>query len=721
MTTSTSRKHIPWIVWPLALIAVIVLGVVICEVQGWPFLKGPAQNTLSKRLDRPVTFGDVFRLKLFGSIRFDTDALRVGEPRGLSAGSPLGGDLVDARDAHVEVPYGTVWQLLRGHADGPPRITALRFGGVDASLKRLADGHANWVLVPGRHDAAPKPVELPVVDELVVEKGHVIYDDAVIKTALEAQVHTREGANERSPAPSASAASAPGAAVGPAGLVIDGKGRHENRPFEFHVTSSGVLPLVAREHASPVPITIRLVAADSKFSFDGTGTDVLSFQAMDGAATLSGPSLARIGDAFGITLPTTEPFNLKGRLSKSGQQWALRKADLDVGDSHLGGEFSYDRAPKVPMLSGELNGSRLVLADLLPAFGVPRPGSGNPKPPPGHVLPQREFDIPSLHWMNANVKVRLQRAELGTLFRQPLAPLQGDLALQGGVLQLTNLLARAAGGELRGSVGLDGSDTRQALWSADVRWAGMELDQWLRARNTKSQVTKPSGENPGFITGKIGGHALLHANGKSTAKMIATTDGTVQAWIRDGTISHLIVEAAGIDFAQALGLLFVGDDPLPMQCAAVKANAKGGILSPEVAIIDTRDSTLLVDGHVSLVDEGLDLRLTSKPKDMSPATLRTPVHLQGTFEHPQVHLEKKPIAGKLMIAAALGAMNPLAALIPLFDPGDKEAAGGCQRALAHLRDANGPATARDARAPKAKDVPPDPPARHAAASAPIRR
>jgi hypothetical protein len=106
---------------------------------------------------------------------------------------------------------------------------------------------------------------------------------------------------------------------------------------------------------------------------------------------------------------------------------------------------------------------------------------------------------------------------------------------------------------------------------------------------------------------------------------------------------------------------------------------------------------------------------------MSPATLRTPVHLQGTFAHPQVRLEKKPIAGKLVIAAGLAAINPLAALIPLFDPGDKDAAGGCQRALDHLRDANGPASARDARAPKPKDVPPDPPSRHAAASAPVGR
>src|SRR6185369_12185362 len=151
------------------------------------------------------------------------------------------------------------------------------------------------------------------------------------------------------------------------------------------------------------------------------------------------------------------------------------------------------------------------------------------------------------------------------------------------------------------------------------------LDQWLRPRNKTAQQPKPSGENPGYVTGRLGGHAQLKAHGKSTAKMIASTSGTVQAWVRDGTISHLVVEAAGIDVAQALGVFIIGDNQLPMHCAVVRANAKDGLLTPEVAMIDTKDSTLFVSGTVSLADEKLALTMTSKPKDISPATLRSPV------------------------------------------------------------------------------------------------
>ena len=77
-----------------------------------------------------------------------------------------------------------------------------------------------------------------------------------------------------------------------------------------------------------------------------------------------------------------------------------------------------------------------------------------------------------------------------------------------------------------------------------------------------------------------------------------------------------------------------------------------------------------VAGRVSLADETLDLRLTVSPKDFSPATLRTPVHVSGSFSAPEVELEKGPLGRKLAASILLGLINPLAALIPLLDPGE---------------------------------------------------
>jgi uncharacterized protein involved in outer membrane biogenesis len=345
-----------------------------------------------------------------------------------------------------------------------------------------------------------------------------------------------------------------------------------------------------------------------------------------------------------------------------------------------------------------------VLADLAPAFGAAGTGTANPKPPPGRVLPQREFDIPSLRAMNASVKVQLKRADLGSLFRQPLEPLQGDLTLDRGVLKVSNVLARAAGGRITGMVGLD-ANRAEPEYSADVRWGGIELEQWLRPRNPAAQTNSPTGDRPGYVSGRLGGHAQLRGRGKSTAQWLASTDGSVQAWVRDGRLSHLLQEAVGLDVAQALGVLFVGDDFMPMRCAVVKANARNGTVTSEIAIADTRDSTLFATGAVGLADERLDLTVTARPKDISPVSLRAPIRVQGTFAAPRVALEGRRLGLRLAAAAALGAINPLAALIPLFDPGDQAAANACQQTLGRLRDADGPTGARDSKAPRPERVP----------------
>src|SRR5207237_1299130 len=158
-----------------------------------------------------------FAVKLFGSLRLKTHELHIGPPQGDSADPGLDGNLADATDAWLEVPYSTVFALMKHDSEQVPRITSLRVGGVQASLKRLADGRANWQLAPPRKDARRKPAELPDVDELVVENGHIVVQDALLKSSLDAMVSTREGDRSN----------------GQKGLLVEGKGRHEDVPFDF--------------------------------------------------------------------------------------------------------------------------------------------------------------------------------------------------------------------------------------------------------------------------------------------------------------------------------------------------------------------------------------------------------------------------------------------------------------------------------------------------------
>ncbi|TMG98316.1 MAG: AsmA family protein, partial [Betaproteobacteria bacterium] len=155
-----------------------------------------------------------------------------------------------------------------------------------------------------------------------------------------------------------------------------------------------------------------------------------------------------------------------------------------------------------------------------------------------------------------------------------------------GVLRVSNLVARTAGGELRGGVELDPKPA-QPLWAADLRWSGIELERWLKARNVRSAQAKAGGPAPGYVSGQLKGRAQLRGHGSSTAQLLASLEGTVNTWVQNGQISHLIVEAIGLRLAQVLGLLFSGDKPIAMDCALAQLKAGKGHITPEVLIIDT--------------------------------------------------------------------------------------------------------------------------------------
>ena len=95
----------------------------------------------------------------------------------------------------------------------------------------------------------------------------------------------------------------------------------------------------------------------------------------------------------------------------------------------------------------------------------------------------------------------------------------------------------------------------------------------------------------------------------------------------------------------------------------------------------------------------------SSPKDISPLTLRTPVHVKGTFGKPEVSLELGKLVGKAGAAGLLALLNPLAALIPFIDPGAKKDAARNDAECANLVATSG-AIPSAVHNPKSTHVPP---------------
>lgn len=677
----------------------LVLAVGVAETMGWPFLAGPMQSALSKVLDRPVYLegatsasaatgaagagaaaassgtgarvaGGV-RVKLFGRVEVRAHRIEIAAPA-WSRRPPL----LVADEARLQLRYGDLWRAYRGEALRVRRLDAER---LQVDLERLADGRASWQFGPPKAPGAPA-APAPVFEDLRVADGRLGLRDALLDSVVDARFALVEAgapaAAASSPAGPASAASTRPDGPRP-GLRAEATGRYRKLPLQLSLRTVGVLPWVAEgaEHQA-VPLTVDGSVGRARLRFDGAVRDVQRLAGLSGQFTLAGPSLAAVGDVIGVTLPTTAAFTTRGQLRKDGEVWQARVDDAQVGRSRLNADLRYDPTPATPVLSGRVGGARLLLADLGPAIGTAPPSSEVPTPvaAPGRVLPVREFDLPSLRAMDADVQLAFDELDLGTARLRPLTPLRAHLLLREGLLELRDIEARTADGRLQGQLSLDGR-AALAVWRSDLRWNEVRIEQWLRQARANGA--------PPYVTGRFDGRAKLVGRGRSTAQILGSLDGELFGRLRDGTLSHLVVEGAGVDIAQAIGVFVRGDDALPMDCAVADLRVERGVARPRAMVVDARDSVIWVDGRVSLADETMDLRAIVSPRDFSPLALRTPVKVQGTLSQPRVSLSAGPLVGKIAAAALLAAINPIAAILPLLDPGSDatpgNVPGGCRQ------------------------------------------
>jgi uncharacterized protein involved in outer membrane biogenesis len=204
-----------------------------------------------------------------------------------------------------------------------------------------------------------------------------------------------------------------------------------------------------------------------------------------------------------------------------------------------------------------------------------------------------------------------------------------------------------------------------------------------------------------YLTGVMTASIQISGHGRSTADIQGSLDGQGRIELRNCSISHLVTELAGLDIAQALGVMVRGDRPLPMRCARLDLVSKRGVVQPRIAVLDNRDSTLRIGGQIDLRDETLALRAESRSKDFSLLALRTPITVGGTLGVPQIGIESRRPAGRVLGAVVQGALvAPAAALLPFVDPGEPEAGDPCADAARPL-----PTAAATSSAPAQRLVP----------------
>lgn len=610
------------------------------------WLKGPIERAVSERIGRPFEIGGDLDIVPRWPPRFVMERVRLANP-------PWAAEPHTLQLERFEFSLALA-PLLRRQVV-LPEVTLT---GPVIDLERNAGGVDNWTLA-NPQQAADDTASAPVIGRLTVDRGVLMFRDAAADTAVTVQVETTDNDGQR-------------------GLRFHAAGTYGGRKVEAGGTGGPMLSLA--DTTLPYPFDVTFAVGATSGSARGTITGLAALAAADLQLAVQGESASDLYALIGVAIPPTPPYRVSGRVIREDGWWRLHGMKGRVGDSDLSGDVDLAYADGRAQLQARLESALLDLDDLGGFVGAgPQTGAGetasagqrqraradSAKP---RVLPDLPIKLDRLRAMDADVHFT-GKAIRG---RTPVDDLKTHLVLRDGVLTAKPLDFGVANGNVVSTLTLDGREPVAGV-TADVEFRRLDLHQLFPGNSAIARAT-----------GRVGGRAKLQGKGNSLAEVLGDADGTLGLASSGGRISNLAVELAGLDVAEALKLLFRGDKTVRVRCAIADVAVQDGVIESRTVFIDTTDTNLKIEGQVNLASEELDLTLHPLPKDYSPLTLRSPIHLRGTFKDPTIRPDANLVVRGGVAAILATVAPPLAALIGLIESGPGDDAD-CERLTAAVR------------------------------------
>ncbi len=619
-------------IWLLAAVlstisVVVAAGIIIALVYDWNDLRAPVSRIASTALGRKVAIGGDLDVDIGWITRVKIEDLAVAnapwarEPQMVQ---------IAAIDAAIDVS-----QLLTGHV----RLPSVSLDSPHISLARNQKGQNNWTFGSGGGSSSDGGRgELPIIEEFTTKNALIRFEQPDPGKDVELIVDTltlrQEPPNQD--------------------IRLSADGQYQKQPLRLRVNAGSFAEL---RGGKPFPLKVDLKAGNNKALVSGSIGDPAKMQNLDLAVDFSAENAADLFPLLGLALPPTPPYRIKGLLAHRQTAWSLADFEGTLGGSDLRGSIAVDLGGERPKLTGDLRSNKLDFADLLPSVGAPR----NPQPDgevktserPGRILPDKNIDLSRLRAMDADVTFRSSRILTTTI---PLDRFHASLTLDNGTLRLQPVSFEIGKGRVDLYTSLYGSRQPVAV-DIDTRVNQINLKDLLR--------------NTPFVeesAGIFGGRAKMSSTGTSVADILGNANGETSLVMSGGKMSLLLVELAGLDVAESLGLLVEGDKTTPIRCLVAELPVREGVFQAEPLVLDTGDTVIVGSGAINMKDETLDLTMRPYAKDFSPLTLRSPISIGGTLASPEpfpdpIGSGNKTLGDKIINAVLM----PFLGVLPPFD------------------------------------------------------
>lgn len=495
--------------------------------------------------------------------------------------------------------------------------------GAALSLEQDADGRKNWILKDEPEEQ--KKESRLLVKQLTVDEGRLRWEDAGREHSFVADLSTDE-----------------------TGIAFSGEGTYSGMPLQAKGHTGHVLGI--RDESTPFPISGEIKIGDTAATLEGTLTGLVGFKGIDiKFKQLSGKTMEDLYWIIGLAFPDTSPYKLSGRLIRTDGMWKFENFAGKVGESDLAGTLQVDTGGKRPYMHGDLTAKVLNFADLGPLVGTTAPREG------GGVLPDAPFNVD--RWDSLDADIRLKAGTIKRPAQLPIEALSTRWQLRDSVLSLNPLEFGIAGGKLAGTVKVDGN-------KKPVRG-----DVAMRVRQLQLAKLFPTVKQAQGSIGDLNGLIELSGTGDSVGKLLGSANGKIGIYMDEGKISRFLMELMALQLWDAVRVKLKGDEEIDIRCVIADFGVKRGVAQANAFVFDTAVVNVGGTGTINLKTEAMDLTLKPEPKDRGIGSLRTPLHIKGTFSEPDIGPDMGKLAARGAGAIVMGIINPLLAILPLLEEG----------------------------------------------------
>ena len=536
--------------------------------------------------------------------RIDFDTLHLGLDRALQPTIGFGNltienaawasshdPLVRATRFVATFTWSSLWRR-------PILISRMTLDDADLDLEIQADGLRNWRLTQPEY-RGPGQVRVQTLD---AQRVRARYVHGGLGLEMTAQI-----------GPRSSAAPAAGASAPLANQPVAIHGARHGTAFEAQLAVGGVPTFYDTGDWFALQGTLK--TAQARLAAQGRVHDLIQLGGLEGAVQAEGAQLGELAAVFGrgaLNLPP-QPGRVVMQLSKAGDHWHLGDLAAHLADSDVAGTLDYG--------SGKSDGSRPTLRasftseriDLAP-WRAHRLPSAAPAASAGGLATAPDT---ALDWRIASV--------------QGLPLKVGDVHLvlnaRAGTWRADPLVATVAGGHVAGTGAYDAS-AQPPRASADLRITGLALDR----------------VGPRKLTGQLDLEAALTMQGDSTAALLASTDGTLEAQLHHASLPAALEAKLGLDGGRWLRAVVADEARVPVTCSTLAMRFDRGIGTVRRFGLETANVRLDGTGRVDLPARSLDLTLTPQRKHSALFALDRSVRVSGTFGELHTALVETPEA-----------------------------------------------------------------------------